>query len=299
MSTSITTAFIQQYESEVKYLFQRQGGILRPTVRLKNGVVGTSTTFQKIGKGTASVKARAGVIVPMNQDHTALACTLADFYAGDWVDKLDEAKTNIDERMAIAQGGAWALGRKVDDQIITELGNTSQSAVSWTVTSQAAIRNSAINMVQALFANDVPNDGQIYAAVSAKTWAFLMTVDEFKRSDYLGSNVGPDGLPYQSGAPVMRFKNWMGVNWALHTGVAGAGTSSCVPLMWHKQSIGYATGAFPGNSAESDTVAADITWHGDRAAYFINHMMSGGAKLIDDTGVIKGSVDDTAALPTS
>jgi hypothetical protein len=57
----------------------------------------------------------------MNQTHTAHEATLADFYAGDWVDKLDEAKINIDERDAIATSGAFALGRKVDSQIDTLL----------------------------------------------------------------------------------------------------------------------------------------------------------------------------------
>lgn len=298
MATQISNAFIAQYEAEVKHLYQRQGSVLRGTVRVKDGVVGSSTTFQKIGKGTASVKARAGVITPMNQDHTALTCTLSDFYAGDWVDKLDEAKTNIDERMAIAQGGAWALGRKTDDQIITELGNTTQSAANWTVTSQAAIRNSAITFITSLLANDVPNDGNIFCLVGAKTWGFLMTVDEFKRSDY----VTDMNLPYVAGAPVMTFKRWMNANWCVHTGISGAGTSTATLLAYHKQSIGYATGAVAGNVAATDggtAVGADITWHGDRASYFVNHWMSGGAKLIDDTGVIKGSVDETAALPTS
>jgi hypothetical protein len=295
MSNSIDQAFIRQYEAEVHHVFQRQGGILRSTVRVKDNIVGKSTTFQKIGKGTASTKARHGVITPMNQDHTPIECTLADFYAGDWVDKLDEAKTNVDERMALAQGGAWALGRKVDDQIITELGLTSQSASNWTVTSQAAIRNSAISMVTALFSNDVPNDGNIFVAVTPKAWAFLMTVDEFKRSDY----VTDASLPYVVGAPVMSFKRWMNANWVMHTGLAGKGTSTATLLAWHKSSIGYATGAHAGNAAQNQAVAADITWHGDRAAHFVNHMMSGGAKLIDDTGVIKGTVDDTAALPTS
>lgn len=298
MATQISNAFIAQYEQEVKHLYQRQGSVLRSTVRTKDGVVGSSTTFQKIGKGTATVKARAGVITPMNQDHTAVTCTLADFYAGDWVDKLDEAKTNIDERMAIAQGGAWALGRKTDDQIITELGATSQTASNWTVTSQAAIRNSAINFITALLANDVPNDGNIFCLVGAKTWGFLMTVDEFKRADY----VTDQALSYVAGAPVMTFKRWMNANWCVHTGIAGVGTSSATLLAYHKLAIGYATGAVANNVAATDggtAVGADITWHGDRASYFVNHWMSGGAKLIDDTGVIKGSVDETASLPTS
>jgi hypothetical protein len=157
----------------------------------------------------------------MNQDHTAIPCTLADFYAGDWVDKLDEAKTNIDERMAIAQGGAWALGRKTDDQIITALGTTTQTASNWTVTSQAAIRNSAINMVRRCSPTTCRTMVRSSVFSPAKAWAFLMTVDEFKRSDYLGTQ--SNGLPYVEGAPVMRFKNWMGVNWGLHTGVVRCG----------------------------------------------------------------------------
>ena len=32
---------------------------------------------------------------------------------------------------------------------------------------------------------------------------------------------------------------------------------------------------------------ADITWHGDRAAHFVNTMMSQGAALVDGTGVVR------------
>jgi len=49
MSTSIDTAFVKQFEREVHEAFQRQGTKLLSTVRLKTGVVGTSTTFQVIG----------------------------------------------------------------------------------------------------------------------------------------------------------------------------------------------------------------------------------------------------------
>ena len=111
MSTSVDVAFVRQYEKDVHHIFQLEGGHLRPSVRLKTNVVGRSTTFQKIGKGVATTKARHGVITPMNQSHTAIECALVDFYAGDWVDQLDEDKISHDERMAIAKGGAWALGR--------------------------------------------------------------------------------------------------------------------------------------------------------------------------------------------
>ena len=298
MST-VDTAFIKQYESDLIHVFQRFGGILRRTVRTKDNVVGTSTTFQKIGRGTATTKARHGVITPMNQDHTSVVCTLSDFYAGDWSDKLDEAKTNTNERLAIAQGGAYALGRKVDDQILVALDSTTQTAVSWVVTSQAAIRNSLLLMAEALDANDVPNDGRRFGALTPRAWAYAETVVQFSSSDY----VGTDALPLREGAPIGRFKLFNGIMWTVHSGMPGAEGNSGKVFAWHQSAVGYASGDIPGNSAANDSgmpdISADITWHGDRAAWFVNHMMSGGACLIDDTGVIEGAVDDNEALPTS
>lgn len=63
--------------------------------------------------------------------------------------------------------------------------------------------------------------------------------------------------------------------------------------------IGYAVAQAAGNVAGNEAVAADITWHGDRAAHFVNHMMSGNAVMIDDTGVIEGTLNDTSAIVTS
>ena len=291
MSTSITTAFVVQYEREVHAVFQRQGGYLRNSVRTKDGVVGTSTTFQKIGKGVATTKARHGVITPMNQDHTAISCSLSDFYAGDWVDKLDEAKINHDERMAIATGGAWALGRKVDDQILTALDGTTQTAVTWTYGSKQQVENSLISTLRNLDDMDVPNDGQRYVVLSPKAYAAAMKVDSFRSSDFVNTKVMEDGIP------AFTWRRWMNANFTSHTGVSGRDTATAKGFAYHKTAVGYATGAFAGNIAQNQAVSADITWHGDRAAHFINNMMSGGACLIDDTGAFELTLDDTAALP--
>ena len=64
MSTSVSTAFVRQYEREVHEAFQRRGSFMLQTVRLKTGVVGSSTTFQVTGTGVATTKARHGTITP-------------------------------------------------------------------------------------------------------------------------------------------------------------------------------------------------------------------------------------------
>ena len=64
------------------------------------------------------------------------------------------------------------------------------------------------------------------------------------------------------------------------------GTSTAKIFVYHKKAIGYAIQKSDRNVSGGKNVSAEITWHGDRAAYFINHMMSGAAVMIDDTGVI-------------
>ena len=297
MSTSIDQAFVRQYEKKVHLVFQRTGSYLKNTVRFRPDVVGSSTTFQKIATGTATTKARHGTITPMNQTHTPHEATLADFYAGDWVDKLDEAKINIDERDAIATSGAFALGRKVDSQIDTLLAAANTDNVTANdPTSSALTRAILLEMASNLFAQDVPNDGQVYGALSAQMWARALMIREFSSSDWIGAT----GLPFTEGIPTGgRFKDWINVKWVMFSGITGNNTASESAFIWHKSAIGYGAGKHAGNVAGRNSVAADITWHGDRAAHFVNHMMSGGGVTIDGNGIIEGVFDVTGAFPTA
>jgi len=296
MSTSIDQAFIGDYNADVHLVFQREGSMLRAGVFTKDNIVGSTAYFEKLGTGTATTKSRHGEITPMNATHTQPSATLVDFYAGDFVDLLDEAKTNIDARMAYARSGAYALGRKVDDQITTVLTSTTQTTITLAVTSSAAILGGVLTWIEALDVNSVPNDGQRYGALTPRMWAQLMTVNSFASADF----VGPTGLPFTSGAPGhQKWVDWQGVKWCMHPALPGRGTSAAECFIWHKSALGHATGKHAGNIASNASVAADITWQGTRAAHFINHMMSGEAVMIDDTGVIQGTLNDTTAVSTS
>jgi len=189
------------------------------------------------------------------------------------------------------------LGRKVDDQITTVLDTTSQSVITLTVTSKAAILATAVEFSEAAWSNDVPNDGQVYAVVTPRYWSQLSLLEQFSDSDWVGS----DGQTFRQGPQVGkgRWKDWNGVKWKMQTGLPGAGTSTAKCFIYHKMAVAYAVAQSAGNVAGREAVAADITWHGDRAAHFVNHMMSGQACMIDDTGVIEGNLNDTTAIATS
>ncbi|WP_114393168.1 phage capsid protein [Oleisolibacter albus] len=265
MSTTIEQAFVKQFEREVHEAYQRMGSKLRATVRSRNNVRGSSAVFQKVGRGSASTKSRHGQVPVMNTDHATVECVLADYYAGDWVDKLDELKTNIDERSVIANAGAYALGRKTDELIIQAL--NAGTAFAGTA-GDGLTRDKVLAAFEKLGAADVPDDGQRTAVVGWKQWSQLLAIAEFADADY----VGTDELPWRG----TQAKRWLGTLWMPHSGLTLSGGARLCHW-YHKTAIGHAAGA---------DVSTDITWHGDRAAHFVNTMMSQGACLIDPAGVV-------------
>ena len=120
MANTIDVAFIKQFETDVHLAYQRMGSKLRNTIRTTNTSASVSR-FQKIGTGAASTKSRNGNVTTMELAHTTVEATMADFYAAEYIDKLDELKMNINERQAVAESAASALGRKTDEIIITAM----------------------------------------------------------------------------------------------------------------------------------------------------------------------------------
>lgn len=275
MSTTLDNAFIKQFEREVHEAYQRQGSKLRNTVRTIGNVNGSSAVFQKVGKGTASTKSTHGMVPVMNLNHTSIEVVLQDYYAGDWVDRLDELKTNIDERQVIANAGANALGRKTDELIIAALATASAHTV---VDSNIGMtKDKILSAFQTFGTNDVPDDGQRFCVVGWKQWSELLEIEEFVNADYIGK----DALPFAS---ITQAKMFLGTVFIPHSGlpIDGSDIRSC--FYYHRTAVGHA--------AASD-VKTDITWHGDRAAHFINNMMSQGAGLIDQSGIVTIKCDET------
>lgn len=281
MSQSVSTAFIKQYDQDAKEAYQRQGSLLRGSVRTKTAVNAQDLTFQTIGTGAAQSKARHGRVPTMNVSHASATATLTDYYAGEYCDKLDLEKLNIDERQVLINAGAYALGRQTDALIITAL-TTSSNSTTLTATTRFTFRNALLDAIGAIGARDVPMDNDIYGVISWKMWEWLMTNPEFTNSQYVGTQ-----LPYVGNPNV---KNWLGVNWIRHSGLTGAATSTCTGFLYHKTAIGHAIG---------QEIMTDITWQGERAAWFIDVMMSMGAVAIDTRGVQKIVLDETAAMPTT
>lgn len=248
-SKNIESIFAKQFEADVHLAYQQMGTKLRSTVRSKSGVVGASTTFQKVGKGTASTKSRHGLVPVMNLNHEPIECILQDYYAGDWVDALDELKTNIDERRVVASAGAYALGRKTDELIINAMEDCKNI-----VKADKNIKDTILKLVGFLNEHDVPDDGRRFCIMNIDNWNQLLTLSEAREGIYNGSTV----------------IKWLGITFILHYGTENI-------IAYHASAIGHACG---------QDVKTDISWHGERAAHFICNSMSQGACIIDNNGIV-------------
>jgi len=262
MANTIDQAFIKQFETEVHMAYQRMGSKLRNTVRSSN-VSGSVARFQVIGKGAANTKARNGDVTAMELVHTNVEATMADFYAPEYIDKLDELKININERQAVAQSAAAALGRKTDELIYTAM-DAGASGTQIHDTSSAIEIADILSLFETMGVADVPEDGQRYLAMHPKGYADLFAINQFASSDF----VGEQNLPFAGG---MTMKEFMGFK-VFSTSAVTAGKN----MAYHTSAVGL------GINAE---VATEVNYVAEKASHLANSMMSMGAVAIDANGI--------------
>lgn len=142
MSKFLSAAAIASFDAMVKQTYQGTA-MLRPKVRLKTGVVGTTHKFPKIGKGTATPRIPQTDVIPMGVPHTGATATLSGWNAPEYTDIFDQVGTNVDERKALAYIIAAAIGRREDQMIVDALDAAGAVAVGVNVGGTSTNMNTA------------------------------------------------------------------------------------------------------------------------------------------------------------
>jgi hypothetical protein len=119
MSIEVTTAFVQQYSANVQMLSQQKGSLLRDAVRVES-MTGKNAFFDQVGKATAQKRTTRHADTPqIDTPHARRRVTLVDYEYADLIDEQDKVRMLIDPTSAYAQAAAFALGRAMDDEIIS------------------------------------------------------------------------------------------------------------------------------------------------------------------------------------
>jgi hypothetical protein len=197
MSFQITTAFVQQYKSNVQLLSQQKGSKLRGAVRVEtlNAEYGY---FDQIGTVTAQLKtSRHGDTPQYDTPHARRRVSMNDYEWADLVDKEDEIRTLNDPKSAYAKNAVWAFGRAMDDEVIAAATGTAYTgkAGATSVTFPAgqivdsgggsAMTIAKLRATKKLFwDNDVDEDIPLFIAMGPKQFDDLLGTTEVTSSDY-------------------------------------------------------------------------------------------------------------------
>jgi hypothetical protein len=120
MSFNVTTHFVQQYTTNVQLLLQQKGSKLRNTVTVGSYTGKAAKAIEQVGPVTAQKRTiRHGDTPLISTPADARWVFPVDYEWADLIDDQDKLRMLIDPTSSYSQNGAYALGRAMDDEIIS------------------------------------------------------------------------------------------------------------------------------------------------------------------------------------
>lgn len=199
MSFQVSTAFVQQYSTNVQMLLQQRGSRLRDCVTVGSYTGKAAKAVEQIGAVTAQARTSRHSDTPLiSTPHDARWVHPNDYEWADMVDDQDKLRMLIDPTSPYAMNGAYSLGRAMDDVIITAaLGtaltgeNGSTSTPFDTANQRIAVGGTGLTVAKLrqarriLMTNEVDvKMDPLYIAVTAVQMDNLLGTTEVTSSDY-------------------------------------------------------------------------------------------------------------------
>lgn len=116
---NISTAFVNQFSANVQMLSQQMGSRLRAAVDVET-VNGEKAFFEQVGSAAAVVRTTRNADTPLIETpHERRMVTMSDYEYASLIDDQDKVRTLIDPTSSYGQAAAAAMGRAMDDVIIS------------------------------------------------------------------------------------------------------------------------------------------------------------------------------------
>jgi hypothetical protein len=278
MSNTLSTVAVTEFDSMVKHAYQN-ASLLRNAVTVRNNVVGDTYKFRAMGKGTAAARGTTQTdVTPMNVAHSLVTATLANYVAPEYTDIFDQAEVNFDEKQELAKTIAGALGRRLDDIVISAMDAATPAAT----VGDGATALAATDLIDAkveLVKGGV-GSADLYCAISGAGLAGLLADEKVSSADYQNVKALVNG-------EVNTFAGFNVIVIEDRT-VGGLTTTADVTAgyAFAKDAIGLAIGV--DNKTTIDYVP-------EKVSYLCNGMLKAGAAVRDTAGLIQINFDATPA----
>jgi len=207
MSFQVTTAFVQQYTTNVQLLLQQAGSRLRNAVTVGSYTGKAAKAVEQVGPVTAQKRTtRHGDTPLISTPQDARWVFPVDYDWADLIDDVDKLRMLIDPQSPYALNGANALGRALDDEIITAFNGTSNTgengttSTAFTAGNVVAVGTSGMTVAKLraakkiLMTNEVNLDvDPLYCAITAAQHDDLLGQTQVVSTDFNDRPILKDG----------------------------------------------------------------------------------------------------------
>lgn len=163
MSTNLTTLYVQQYSTNIMLLLQQKGSKIRGAVMEGTHVGNQASPVDQVGAVEANkVTTRFAPIVRTDASLDRRWVSPQDYSLAQFIDNFDRLRILIDPQSSYVQNSVYALGRRMDDEIITAFFGTAKTGTTGTTsTTFPAGQQIAVNT------ESTPNTGLTVAKIRA------------------------------------------------------------------------------------------------------------------------------------
>jgi hypothetical protein len=196
MSVEITTAFVNQFSSNIQMLSQQMGSLLRNAVDVET-VNGEKAFFDQVGSAAAVLRTTRHADTPLiDTPHSRRMVTMADYEYADLIDDQDKVRLLVDPTSTYARAAAAAMSRAMDDVIIAAAFGTSLTGKDGTTSTPFDSNNSiavgatGLTLAKLIEAKEILDSNSVdpsiprYIAVSPKQITNLLDDPEVTSSDF-------------------------------------------------------------------------------------------------------------------
>jgi len=201
MSTEVNKAFVQKFHDTFIHLVQQKGSRLREYVRVNTDVVGKYDHWDRLGSTSAQrITSRHSDTPLISTPHSRRRVSMEDYNWADLVDKADKVRMLADPTSDYMKAGVWAMGRTMDDIILSALlgnatsvdENDASSTVALPAGQKIAVATGATDMnitklrkaKQILDAADVDPDLPRCIVMKSNQFYDLLGDNEIQSADY-------------------------------------------------------------------------------------------------------------------
>lgn len=281
MSVALPNNAVQSFDAIVKHAYQGSG-VLRPTVRLKTGVVGSSHRFPKMGKGMATQRVPQTDVVPMNVAHTNSTATISDWNAPEYTDIFNQQKVNYDEQKELGTVIAGAIGRR-EDQLIIDAADGASTTLTVAKTIGAV---DAMNCTKLRSAKRLLDQQGVPAMDRFFVWSAIAL------EQMLGSTAATSG-DYNTVRALVNgeLDTFVGFKFKMIEDRSEGGlplsTNDRTNYAWHKAAMGLAVGI---------DFRTEINYIAEKTSWLANGLFAAGSVGIDALGIVEITTDESVSV---